>query len=115
MRVVYVAGPFRAPTPWRVEQNIRRAEELALEVARCGAVPLCPHTVYRFFNGELDDQFWLDATMELLKRCDAIIVTPDWEKSSGARAEVEWMLNRRPIFASVDVLKQWLSRVGEGL
>ena len=30
MKLVYIAGPFRAPTPWQVEQNVRRAESLAL-------------------------------------------------------------------------------------
>lgn len=28
MKVIYVAGPFRAPNSWEIEQNIRRAEAL---------------------------------------------------------------------------------------
>ena len=30
---------------------------------------------------------WLEGDMELLRRCDAVVLTPDWERSSGARAE----------------------------
>ena len=87
MKVVYIAGPFRGKTAWEIECNVRRAEELALEVSRCGAVPLCPHTNTRFFQGEGSDVFWLAATMELLRRCDAICMTCNWHRSLGARAE----------------------------
>jgi hypothetical protein len=31
---VYVAGPFRATTPWGVERNIRHAEEAGLWLSR---------------------------------------------------------------------------------
>lgn len=87
MRKVYVAGPFRGATPWEVECNVREAEVLALAVAKCGAVPVCPHTMTRFFDKILPDQFWLEATMELLRMCNAIVFTKRWEESNGARAE----------------------------
>ena len=32
MKVGYIAGPFRGPNSWEIENNIRRAETLALEV-----------------------------------------------------------------------------------
>jgi len=87
MKVVYIAGPFRAANSWLVEQNIRRAEELALRVAEAGAMPLCPHCNTRFFNGTLTDEFWLAGTMALLERCDAIVLTDRWPASSGCRSE----------------------------
>ncbi len=87
MKVVYVAGPFRGPTAWAIESNIRRAEEVGLEVARLGAMPIIPHSNTRYFHGEGEDQFWLDGTMELLRRCDAIVLCPGWERSSGSRGE----------------------------
>ena len=36
MKVVYVAGPYRASTEYQVLQNIRKAEEVALHVWRAG-------------------------------------------------------------------------------
>ena len=89
MYTVYIAGPFRGADSWRVEQNIRRAEELAMAVAEVGFNPICPHTNTRFFNGTLTDEFWLAATMETLRRCDAVLFTEDWRRSVGARAELE--------------------------
>ena len=109
MKIVYVAGPFRAPTTWQVEQNVRRAEEMGLEVARLGAMPLIPHTNTRFFDGELPDQFWLDGTMALLRACDAVMLVPGWERSSGARAERKDALARKvPVFSDLFALRQWL-------
>lgn len=86
MRVVYIAGPYRGSNAWEVEQNIRRAELRAFEVAQAGMIPLCPHTMYRFFDGTITDQFWLDATVELLLRCDAILLPgfTSWKQSEGS-------------------------------
>lgn len=89
MKLVYVAGPFRGKNHWEVECNIRRAEALSLEVWRSGVAVICPHTNTRFFDGAADDRVWLEGDLEILKRCDAVVVTLDWERSSGARAEVD--------------------------
>ena len=116
--IVYVAGPFRGATTWDVETNVRRAETLALVVARAGAMPLCPHMNTRFFDGQLDDTFWLEGTLELLRRCDAIVLTANWRTSAGARGEkaVAEAL-KLPVFYEDELheLVQWVSaRCEEG-
>ena len=109
MKVVYVAGPFRGPNAWEIEQNIRRAEELSLAVWRMGAAALCPHTNTRFFQGAADDAVWLDGDLELLRRCDAILMTPDWERSSGARAEEAFAREHGvTVFYGLMELREWL-------
>lgn len=109
--VVYIAGPFRGANAWEVEQNIRQAEDLAYEVACLGAMPLCPHTNSRFFNGTLTDQFWIDGTLELLRRCDAAIFTPDWEESTGARGERRSAKRLKiPTFDNLASLHVWMLR-----
>lgn len=110
MKAVYVAGPFRGPNSWEIENNIRRAETLALEVWRMGVACLCPHTNTRFFQGAADDGVWLEGDLELLARCDAIIMTPDWERSSGARAEEQFARAKGiPVFYALDELRAWLT------
>lgn len=102
MRVVYIAGPFRGPNAWEIEQNIRRAEALALEVWRAGFAALCPHTNTRFFQGAAPDEVWLAGDLELLGRCDAVLLTLDWQRSSGARAEVDYAKTRGiPVFETL--------------
>lgn len=89
MKVIYIAGPFRGKNHWEIEQNIRRAEALALAVWRAGFAALCPHCNTRFFDGAARDEVWLQGDLEMLRRCDAVLMTPDWEKSTGAKAEKE--------------------------
>jgi nucleoside 2-deoxyribosyltransferase len=114
MKVVYIAGPYRAPTPWGVEQNIRRAEDVAVRVHKAGMMAMCPHANSRHMEGVADDAHFLAGTMELMRRCDAVLLVPGWENSSGTIAEMsEAERLRLPIFGRFDVdsgvyhLKKW--------
>lgn len=89
MIVVYVAGPFRGADGWEIAENVHRAEQLARAVARLGAMPLTPHSIGAKMHGTETDAFWLEGTLELLRRCDAAIFTHDWHRSTGARGENE--------------------------
>lgn len=109
MRLIYVAGPFRGDNAWEIENNIRRAESLELQVWRLGAAAICPHTNTRFFSGAAPDEVWLTGDLEILRRCDAIITTPDWQLSSGARTEVAFAYaNGIPVFNDTEDLQEWL-------
>ena len=88
MRLVYIAGPYRAPSPWQVEQNIRAAEDLAVKVHAAGMFAVCPHANSRHMEGVADDAHFLVGTLEMMRRCDAVILTRNWRTSSGALAEV---------------------------
>ena len=109
MKVIYVAGPYRGPHAWAIEENIRRAERLALAVWHLGAAALCPHTNTRFFQGAAPDDLWLAGDLELLIRCDAVILTADWDRSVGAGIE-RAVAERRgiPVFESIEALAAWL-------
>ncbi len=114
MKVVYVAGPYRGPDNWVIENNIRRAEALSLEVWRLGAAAICPHCNTRFFQGAAPDDVWLDGDLAILEKCDAILMTPDWERSSGARAEHDFAAARGiAIFYDLDTLRAWLSEASK--
>jgi len=111
--VIYIAGPYRAATPWKILQNIRQAQAVALQVWKLGAVALCPHANTALFDGEAADDIWLEGDLELLRRCDAIVLTEDFEQSSGARAEFAFARKELKIQAFIlpreqDVLKEWI-------
>lgn len=106
--VVYIAGPYRAPTNYEVEQNVREAEALILPLASAGFTPLCPHSMFRFFHGTMDDQYWLDATLYLLGRADCVLLVPGWEASVGTRREVaQARLLDMPVFENMTDLIRW--------
>jgi len=111
MKVIYIAGPYRAANAWEVERNIRAAEEVALRVAEIGAVPLCPHSMTRFFHGTLTEDYWLEATQELLKLCDGVLLV-DYAAdivSEGTRSEVN-LAHRLsiPVFRNMAYLPAWI-------
>ena len=111
MELIFIAGPFRAPTPWEVEQNVRRAESLALEVWRFGAACICPHMNTRHFQDAAPDAVWLDGAVEMMKRCDAVLLVPGWEHadSAGTRNEIQQAQEHGlPIFETIDSLRDWL-------
>jgi nucleoside 2-deoxyribosyltransferase len=99
MKLVYIAGPYRAPTTWGVDQNIHRAREIGAIVAGLGAYPIIPHSNTAHMDGAADDVLWLAGTLELMRRCDAVVVAPRWERSTGTRAEIdEAMRLEIPVF-----------------
>ena len=110
MKLVYIAGPYRARTRWAEEQNVRRAEDAGREVAKMGAYPVIPHANTRpYFGDEQPASFWLEGTMELLQRCDAVLLLDKWERSEGARRENDEAKARGiPVFEVIEVLERWL-------
>jgi hypothetical protein len=86
-KLVYVAGPFRGADHWQIAQNIRKAEALAWEVWSAGYVAICPHLNTIHFQDSLPDDVWLEGDLELVRRSDAVLMVPGWERSEGARAE----------------------------
>ena len=109
MTVVYIGGPYSAPTQYLIEQNIRAAETLALEVWKLGAVAICPHTMTRFYEGVLPRATWLEGDLELLRRSDALLLVKGWEESAGTRAEVQHAARLHiPTFERLEWLNRWL-------
>jgi len=111
VKLVYVAGRFSATTREGVERNIASAVVVGLDVARLGAMPVIPHanTAHPEFEQVQPYQFWIDGTIALLLRCDALITVPGWEASKGACAEVRIAGERQmPRFHTTDELRAWL-------
>jgi hypothetical protein len=88
MQVIYVAGKFRGKNQWQIVQNVRLAEEAALDLWTQGWVVICPHLNTMNFQGVLPDRVWLEGCLEILIRCDAIYMLKGWEDSVGATEEL---------------------------
>ena len=87
IKVIYIAGAFRAKTQWGIMQNVRKAEDASLKLWKLGYAVICPHTMTQHFQNECPDEVWLDGCLELLRRCDAIYLVEGWQSSKGSLEE----------------------------
>jgi len=109
MKMIYIAGPYRAGNAWMVEKNIRAAEEISFQVYSHGAVAICPHTISRYMSGTLSEGFWIEATLNMLSRCDAMVVVKGWEMSAGTLGEIEYAKKHNiAIFYDLKDFYDWL-------
>jgi len=90
MRLIYCAGAFSAPTREGIDANIARAIDVGLEVAALGHMPIIPHanTGDPRFMAAQRHEFWIEGTLELMTRCDAVVLVPGHEESPGTRGEI---------------------------
>lgn len=110
MKVVYVAGPFSGADAWEIHCNVHCANTLARDVARLGAAPLTPHAIGAHFHGTESYEFWCAATLEMMRRCDAVVFVEGWEFSRGSVAErQEAACLGIPCFFDLPALAKWLS------
>ena len=96
MKLVYIAGPYRALSHFGVERNILDAQAAALAVIAHGKrigedwFPVIPHSMTYGIAQKMPmtDKFWLKGTMMLLRQCDAVVVFGRYNESDGTRAEL---------------------------
>lgn len=101
--LIYIAGPYSArggrhdPSPdtvAEIDNNIRYAMEAAKRLARAGIPFFCPHLNSYHFEVETPEvtpEFWYRADMEILRRCDALlVVNPNWRTSKGTNLEISF-------------------------
>ncbi len=111
MILAYCAGRYTAATKEEREANIRRAYDLAVELSAAGFVPVVPHPPESHadaFEAAQGYEFWIAATLELMRRCDIVVCVDNWQDSSGAKGEVaEQRRLGKPVFLSVEDAAKW--------
>jgi hypothetical protein len=118
-KLIYVAGPYRAPTQELIDANIRKVGSNAAKIWKMGHYALAPHYITRFHDCTPSDRALLDSvpmnvylegTMEMMRRCDAVFLGEGWEKSSGSTAEkAEAQRLGIPVFTNFNELQNWLN------
>jgi hypothetical protein len=108
--IIYIAGPYRNPTISGVNRNIHTARIAAEHLAAHDIFFLCPHLNSGLMDGINTDEYFLAMGLELLSRCDYMLLIGDWRNSDGSCMEKE--LARKleiPVFESVSKLIKFLS------
>lgn len=99
--LVYVAGPYRRYTDHTVLYNIAQARIVAIDVWKAGHTAICPHLNTALFDcdSKLPDDRFLTGDLEILARCDAVVLVPGWQESLGTLNEVKYAKDRNiPIY-----------------
>lgn len=101
MKVAYVAGPIGYGDLSEQIDNCHAAMHVAEALSRAGWATICVHgtakqeLMKRHMNGDPVSQARIEQfmaqDMEILSRCDVLVlVTEDYQHSSGTTAEVEY-------------------------
>jgi len=88
MIVAYISGPYRSANINGITKNINAARVVAEKYWLKGYSVFCPHLNAAYFDGLIPDDSFLNGMLEILRRCDVIVMMSDWELSEGAKAEL---------------------------
>lgn len=102
MKVIYVAGPYTAPTDWERKMNIYRAEQVTAALWGIGYFALSPHMTTAFFSGLCTEQVFIEGGLEFLRRSDMVVLVEGWERSGGTLGEIKEAIKLNiPIYGGV--------------
>lgn len=94
MKLIYTAGPYTGKTYSEVDDNIKKAENVSIQLWKKGWAVICPHLntchfeIYEGVAG-IDYHTWIKGDLLMLEKCDAIIMCQGWENSKGSIGELE--------------------------
>ena len=119
IRTVYIAGAL-TPRGHNSKNlaidhliNQRKMIRVALDVFLAGFDPFCPAFDHQFWMVMNDDEYITEASIKRysktwLSKCDALLLTPGWQKSPGSLIEMDYAIELGiPVFTSLEELKKW--------
>jgi nucleoside 2-deoxyribosyltransferase len=117
MKLIYIAGPYGDKGGYlAIDANIAKAREAAAWCAERGIGYFCPHLNSAHFEAITPDvpvSYWYELDIELLRKCDAILMLDGWRQSTGSKAEkAEACRLDMPVFLWPDRedLEEWAAR-----
>jgi len=96
--------------------NQRKMIRAGLDVFFAGFDPFVPAFDHQFWMVMNDNETITEAMIKRysknwLKRCDAVVLTPNWSKSPGTLAEIEYANKLGiPVFPTLTDLKDWVKK-----
>jgi len=87
MKLLYISGKYTANSIWETQENIRIAEKYLIKYLNLGYAVHCPHKNTAMLDGIVGIDTSMNNDLEILKRCDCIVMLPDWKESKGANIE----------------------------
>jgi len=99
MKLIYIAHPLRSEDEYGELNNVFKATKFAALVNIAGKCEWSAVSVLNMNNlieqtmqdigSSLSEEYWYDATLTLMLKCDAVLFCYGWEKSEGCNQEFE--------------------------
>lgn len=103
MQLAYVAGAYRGRSHNDVAENIWAARQVATHLWSIGYAVICPHLNSAFMSGVAPEESFLNGGLEMVRRCDLVVLVEGWQASQGTAREVEEARKHGiPVFTDVD-------------
>ncbi|AFB84053.1 nucleoside 2-deoxyribosyltransferase [Hafnia phage Enc34] len=128
--LLYIAGPYSPYTDengvtFTTAFHIQMATRMAVEVVKRFGLrtvyPVTPHLNTAHFEQlpdlkDVRQKYWLDSTLELMKRCDGVLLTHSDAYKVSQGTWVEWTTAESmagfPMFSTLDELEAYLNERG---
>lgn len=120
VKLLFIAGPLTTGGDGSREymaNNVQTAESYSVALANAGVAFFCGHTHTSFHHekgSRAPEDFYYKLDLEILRRAaDGVLAIPGWERSYGAKREVEWAItNGLPVFYpkspdTIDEITAW--------
>jgi len=88
IKMVYVACALTADTEFERNLNIQAARHVGYKLSKAGFYPVMPTVNTEGFENANTIDFWYEATLELLRRCDIVYVVNGSHDSTGVEDEL---------------------------
>jgi hypothetical protein len=105
-QLIYISGPYSAPTVNQCEENTMKVIDIALEIHNKGHLAFVPHLSHwhdlraKSKGVIISWDYWMDIDLRLIKACDALFYVAS---SKGADLELEFAKTLGlPIYYSLD-------------
>lgn len=91
LEVIYIAGPYSGEDAAAIQRHVDVAQAAGQEILRRGHACLCPHSMTHDWDigTGIEYETFLHTDLELLARCDAVLMLPGWSRSRGAMGEYQ--------------------------
>ena len=92
MRLIYLAGAYRENEANELFYNIAHGRIRQVDFSKKfkNLVPVLPHVMFLDIASSRPESYFLEATLEVMMRCDAVwVFDPNWKYSKGTVNEVD--------------------------
>ena len=84
-KVYYLAHPYRD----NIRKNHRKCSKIYIELVKKGYILCCPVIRPKWVNRRMSHEFWYEYDLELVRKCDGIILCPGYIHSYGCMLELQ--------------------------